>query len=568
MFQCSYITEKKSFTTKEHNRQGTFQQDTNIHTCLGSLSRSTCVSELNQDIAVAHLERNRSTMTETVTIQPSIEVIKECIAANDDSINMYPVYHFMPAMDLTPHVAYLKLSQLNKKDRSASFLFESAIGNQLGRFSFFGQGPRKTIKTGPTEGLSCDPLDILQQELSQYKLAENVPGLPKLSGGAIGYVSYDCVQYFEPKTKREMKDTLQLPEAALMLYDTIVAFDHVFQRFQIMYNINIKEVESLEKGYEEATEVINRIASILKDDSQPVPLPEQPPIKMDQTFTSNIGEEGYIQHVKTLKEHIKKGDIIQCVPSQRVARPTSLHPFNIYKHLRTVNPSPYMFYIDYLDFQIIGASPELLCQVDSKNEVITHPIAGTIKRGATPAEDDKLAEELRLSTKDRAEHVMLVDLARNDINRVCDPKTTSVDKLLTVQKFSHVQHLVSQVSGTLRPDQTRFHALRSIFPAGTVSGAPKVKAMELIAELEGEKRGVYAGAVGHWSYDGKSMDTCIALRTMVYKNGTAYLQAGGGIVFDSDEHDEYIETMNKMKANHQTILQAEELWAKKVGIQK
>lgn len=568
MFQCSYITEKKSFTTKEHNTQGTFQQDTNIHTWLGSLSRSTCVSDLNQDIAVAHLERNRSTMTETVTIQPSIEVIKECIAANDDSINMYPVYHFMPAMDLTPHVAYLKLSQLNKKDRSASFLFESAIGNQLGRFSFFGQGPRKTIKTGPTEGLSCDPLDILQQELSQYKLAENVPGLPKLSGGAIGYVSYDCVQYFEPKTKREMKDTLQLPEAALMLYDTIVAFDHVFQRFQIMYNINIKEVESLEKGYEEATKAINRIASILKDDSQPVPLPEQPPIKMDQTFTSNIGEEGYIQHVKTLKEHIKKGDIIQCVPSQRVARPTSLHPFNIYKHLRTVNPSPYMFYIDYLDFQIIGASPELLCQVDSKNEVITHPIAGTIKRGATPAEDDKLAEELRSSTKDRAEHVMLVDLARNDINRVCDPKTTSVDKLLTVQKFSHVQHLVSQVSGTLRPDQTRFHALRSIFPAGTVSGAPKVKAMELIAELEGEKRGVYAGAVGHWSYDGKSMDTCIALRTMVYKNGTAYLQAGGGIVFDSDEHDEYIETMNKMKANHQTILQAEELWAKKVGIQK
>lgn len=526
------------------------------------------MSDLNQDIAVAHLERNRSTMTETVTIQPSIEVIKECIAANDDSINMYPVYHFMPAMDLTPHVAYLKLSQLNKKDRSASFLFESAIGNQLGRFSFFGQGPRKTIKTGPTEGLSCDPLDILQQELSQYKLAENVPGLPKLSGGAIGYVSYDCVQYFEPKTKREMKDTLQLPEAALMLYDTIVAFDHVFQRFQIMYNINIKEVESLEKGYEEATKAINRIASILKDDSQPVPLPEQPPIKMDQTFTSNIGEEGYIKHVKTLKEHIKKGDIIQCVPSQRVARPTSLHPFNIYKHLRTVNPSPYMFYIDYLDFQIIGASPELLCQVDSKNEVITHPIAGTIKRGATPAEDDKLAEELRSSTKDRAEHVMLVDLARNDINRVCDPKTTSVDKLLTVQKFSHVQHLVSQVSGTLRPDQTRFHALRSIFPAGTVSGAPKVKAMELIAELEGEKRGVYAGAVGHWSYDGKSMDTCIALRTMVYKNGTAYLQAGGGIVFDSDEHDEYIETTNKMKANHQTILQAEELWAKKVGIQK
>ena len=185
-----------------------------------------------------------------------------------------------------------------------------------------------------------------------------------------------------------------------------------------------------------------------------------------------------------------------------------------------------------MDFQIVGASPELLCQTSSTNKVITHPIAGTVKRGTTTKEDDKLAEVLKGSLKDRAEHVMLVDLARNDINRVCDPNTTSVDKLLTVQKFSHVQHLVSQVSGTLRPDKTRFDALRSIFPAGTVSGAPKIRAMELIGELEGEKRGVYAGAVGHWSYDGKTMDTCIALRTMVYKDGIAYLQAGGGIVFD------------------------------------
>lgn len=504
-------------------------------------------------------------MKDHITIQPSIDLIQECIAANDESINMYPVYHFMPAMDLTPHIAYLKLSQLNRKDRSPSFLFESANGNQLGRYSFFGHSPRKIIKTGPTEGNSCDPLVILQDELNQYKLAENVPGLPKLSGGAIGYISYDCVQYFEPKTKRPLKDVLQLPESALMMYDTIIAFDHVFQRFQIMTNINTKKMNSLKSGYEKASDIIKEIVSILTDDSKPIPQPDQPPIKMDQTFISNIGQEGYEQHVRNLKEHIKNGDIIQCVPSQRVARPTSLHPFNIYKHLRTVNPSPYLFYIDYLDFQVIGASPELLCQVDAKNEVITHPIAGTIKRGQTPEEDDRLAEELRSSVKDRAEHIMLVDLARNDINRVCDPKTTSVDQLLTVQRFSHVQHLVSKVSGTLRSDQTRFDALRSIFPAGTVSGAPKVKAMELIAELEGEKRGVYAGAVGHWSYDGKSMDTCIALRTMVYKDGIAYLQAGGGIVFDSDEYDEYVETMNKMKANHSTILQAEKIWAERVG---
>lgn len=230
-----------------------------------------------------------------------------------------------------------------------------------------------------------------------------------------------------------------------------------------------------------------------------------------------------------------------------------------------MNPSPYLFYIDCLDFQIIGASPELLCKSDSKNRVITHPIAGTVKRGATTEEDDALADQLRGSLKDRAEHVMLVDLARNDINRICDPLTTSVDKLLTIQKFSHVQHLVSQVSGVLRPEKTRFDAFRSIFPAGTVSGAPKVRAMELIAELEGERRGVYAGAVGHWSYDGKTMDNCIALRTMVYKDGIAYLQAGGGIVYDSDEYDEYVETMNKMMANHSTIVQAEELWADIVG---
>ena len=478
---------------------------------------------------------------------------------------MYPVYAYLPSLDLTPHVAYLKLAQLNNPDRKESFLLESAkTSNELDRYSFIGISPRKIIKTGPTEGVETDPLEILEKEISSFKVAENIPGLPKLSGGAIGYISYDCVRYFEPKTRRPLKDVLKLPEAYLMLCDTIIAFDNVFQRFQIIHNINTNET-SLEEGYKVAVEIITDIISKLTDDSSPVPYPEQPPIKLNQTFESNVGQEGYESHVSTLKKHIKKGDIIQGVPSQRVARPTSLHPFNIYRHLRTVNPSPYLFYIDCLDFQIIGASPELLCKSDSKNKVITHPIAGTVKRGATTEQDDALADQLRGSLKDRAEHVMLVDLARNDINRICDPLTTSVDKLLTVQKFSHVQHLVSQVSGTLRPEKTRFDAFRSIFPAGTVSGAPKVRAMELIAELEGERRGVYAGAVGHWSYDGKTMDNCIALRTMVYKDGIAYLQAGGGIVYDSDEYDEYVETMNKMMANHSTIVQAEEMWADTVG---
>lgn len=500
-----------------------------------------------------------------VKIQPGLETLKGFVQQNEEGANMYPVYCFMPAMDLTPHVAYLKLSKLNDANRAPSFLLESATSdNQLGRYSFLGANPRKIIKTGPTEGIEVDPLSILEEELSSFKLASNVPGLPPLSGGAIGYVSYDCVKYFEPKTKRPLKDVLQLPESALMMFDTIVAFDHVYQRFQIMHNINLNDGLSLEESYEAAKKVILDVVAILEGSDEGC-TPEQPPIKRNQTFTSNIGEEGYKAHVSTLKKHIKCGDIIQGVPSQRVARPSSLHPFNIYKHLRTVNPSPYLFYIDYLDFQVVGASPELLCQSDSKGKVITHPIAGTVKRGTTPEEDDILADSLRNSLKDRAEHVMLVDLARNDINRVCNPLTTNVDKLLTVQKFSHVQHLVSQVSGTLRADKTRFDALRSIFPAGTVSGAPKVKAMELIAELEGEKRGVYAGAVGHWSYDGKTMDTCIALRTMVCKDGIAYLQAGGGIVFDSDEQEEYVETLNKMKANHNTILEAEEIWASKVG---
>ena len=236
----------------------------------------------------------------------------------------------------------------------------------------------------------------------------------------------------------------------------------------------------------------------------------------------------------TLKHHITAGDIIQAVPSQRFARPTTLHPFNIYRHLRTVNPSPYLFYVSCGDFQIVGASPELLVK-NEDGRIVTHPIAGTVKRGKTPEEDEQLAEELRTSLKDRAEHVMLVDLARNDVNRVCDPITTRVDRLMVVEKFSHVQHLVSQVSGVLRRGKTRFDAFRSIFPAGTVSGAPKVKAMELIAELEKEKRGVYAGAVGYFGYGSVDsqgietegeMDTCIALRTMIVKDSIAYLQAG------------------------------------------
>ncbi|KJK92048.1 Anthranilate synthase component [Metarhizium anisopliae BRIP 53284] len=419
---------------------------------------------------------------------------------------LVPIYRQISSDLITPSAAYLKISAHSSSEHS--FLFESAATEQVGRYSFVGAGPRRILTTGPGYGPETDPLPALEKELAEHVVAH-----------VISYVA--------------------VPEDGKT---------------------------GLEAAYETAKRTIDDLVDVLKIPE--IELPEQGPIELGQEATSNIGQKGYEAHVTKLKEHIVKGDIFQCVPSQRFARPTSLHPFNIYRHLRTVNPSPYLFYVNCKDFQIVGASPELLVKSEA-GRIITHPIAGTVKRGKTAKEDQRLADELSSSLKDRAEHVMLVDLARNDINRVGDPFTVRVDRLMVVEKFSHVQHLVSQVSGVLRPDKTRFDAFRSVFPAGTVSGAPKVRAMELIAELEKEKRGVYAGAVGYFGYGSEdengntvegAMDTCIALRTMMVKDGVAYLQAGGGIVFDSDEYDEWMETINKLGANMQCIKSAEELY--------
>lgn len=309
-----------------------------------------------------------------------------------------------------------------------------------------------------------------------------------------------------------------------------------------------------------------------------VPLPKQPSIDptSSKEAISNVGKEGYTGFVRKLRdEHIACGDIIQAVPSQRLTRKTELHPFNAYRYLRQVNPSPYMFYIDCItpasseapasSLQLVGASPECLLSVNPDRIVTNHAIAGTIKRGLTPAEDDELAQILLSSIKDRAEHVMLVDLARNDINRVCKPETVHVKELMAVQRFSHVMHLTSTVEGQLRDGKTRYDAFRSIFPAGTVSGAPKIKAMELIASMEPSTRGVYAGAVGRWNFgtneDTQECDTCIAIRTMLFKDGMVYLQAGGGIVWDSEEDAEYQETVDKLGGNVRTLQQAEEFYA-------
>jgi len=473
-------------------------------------------------------------------IVPSLDVVKDILAKSDGrkegkKPNLVPLYGQISSDLITPSAAYLKVSAHAKSEHS--FLYESAATERVGRWSFVAAGPRKILRSGEGFGEACDPLPALERELEDFVVAD-VPGLqlPPLTGGAIGYVGYDCVRYFEPKTARPVKDVLGIPESLFMLFDTIVAFDRFYGIIKVITYLRVPSpadgAGGIEAEYARATRVIEELIDVLN--APHIPLPEQGPVSLGREYTSNVGQAGYEAHVTRLKKHIVQGDIIQAVPSQRFARPTDLHPFNIYRHLRTVNPSPYLFYVDCGGFQIVGASPELLVKSEA-GRIITHPIAGTVRRGATADEDEALAAELRASLKDRAEHVMLVDLARNDVTRVCEPLETRVDRLMTVERFSHVQHLVSQVSGVLRPGQTRFDAFRSIFPAGTVSGAPKVRAMELIAELEAEKRGIYAGAVGYFGYgtvdaagaeaEGE-MDTCIALRTMLVKDGVAYLQAG------------------------------------------
>ncbi|KAI0049704.1 anthranilate synthase component [Auriscalpium vulgare] len=486
---------------------------------------------------------------------PPYETVEQLIFQEKRG-NCVPVYVQLPADLITPVIAYLRISRNSKY----SFLLESVIaGENVARYSFIGADPFKVLRVGPTQYTKGDPILALQKELSVYKYVK-IPEVPTFTGGAIGYVAYDAVQHFEPKTARPLKDPLDIPEAVFMLADTLLIYDHLFQSVKVVSHVFCPEntaPSNLSFIYQTAVAKARRLArEVLSLQTPEVP---QDPIQLGNESISNVGKEGYERFVSTLKKHIVAGDIIQAVPSQRLVRPTTLHPFNAYRRLRQVNPSPYMFYLDCGDLQIVGASPETLCKVEN-NKVYNHAIAGTTKRGKTPEEDEQLGQELLNSEKDRAEHIMLVDLARNDVNRVCQPKTVKVDHLMRLEKFSHVIHLTSQVSGLLRDDLTRFDAFRSIFPAGTVSGAPKIKAIELVYGLEQQRRGVYAGAVGRFDFAEDAMDTCIAIRTMLFKNGLVYLQAGGGIVHDSVEEDEYLETLNKLKANVRALEDAERYW--------
>ncbi|KAF9009379.1 ADC synthase [Cyathus striatus] len=430
-----------------------------------------------------------------LTAYPSLATVEQLIV-HEKRGNCIPVYVELPADLVTPCMAYLRIA----KDSKYSFLLESVVGGEsVARYSFIGADPIKVIKTGPGEEITGDPMVALQKELALHQYVK-IPEIPTFTGGAIGYVSYDCIQHFEPKTKCELEDPLGIPEAVFMLVDTLLVYDHIFQTVKVVSHVFCPKntaTGQLSFIYDTAVAKARRLAKTLLSSATPEPL--QPPITLGVEGVSNVGKEGYEGFVTQLKKHIVAGDIIQAVPSQRLARPTALHPFNAYRHLRQVNPSPYMFYLDCGGHQIVGASPETLCKVE-KNIVYNHAIAGTIKRGKSPEEDEKLGAILLSSEKDRAEHIMLVDLARNDVNRVCQPKTVKVDNLMKLEKFSHVIHLTSQVSGKLRENKTRFDAFRSIFPAGTVSGAPKIKAIEIISSLEKQRRGVYAGAVGRFDF--------------------------------------------------------------------
>ena len=374
----------------------------------------------------------------------------------------------------------------------------------------------------------------------------------RFNGGAVGYLAYEAVNYFERLPSPE-RDSLGLPEAVFMLTKTFLIFDHLTHTIRIVSHAELDG--DVGRAYVEATERIDEIARRLE---QPVVAPRAaagPRNAEDREVASNMKRDQYDAAVRRIIDYIYAGDCIQVVYSQRFSRKTDAHPFDIYRALRGINPSPYMFYLQLNDFQLVGASPEMLVRcVDGHLDY--HPIAGTRPRGATPKEDAAMERELRASEKERAEHIMLVDLGRNDVGRVSVPGSVEVTELMEVERYSHVMHLVSHVTGRLRPEMSTYEALRSCFPAGTLSGAPKIRAMEIIAELEPDKRGPYAGAAGYFTFSG-NMDTAILLRTMLVKDGVAYVQAGGGIVADSTTEQEYQETVQKARALMHAIENAE-----------
>src|SRR5450432_1330858 len=481
-------------------------------------------------------------------IQPSFQEFQKLAKQG----NLIPVYDVFSADLLTPVSAYLRVAQ----GARYSFLLESVEGGEkIARYTFAGANPEEVFRYA---GGACvlesrnrlvweerDPVTFLRQRMEKFRPVR-LPGLPPLVAGAIGYFSYDMVRLIERLPKR-LRDEIGLYDAMLMFYHGILAFDHVQHQLWIVRNVFSEGQGSLKAKYNAAVKEIQRTRKMLE---QPV-ASEQPgkPTRRNGTVpkvSSNFKRSQYLNVVERAKKYIRAGDIFQVVVSQRFSAKTKAAPFAVYRELRALNPSPYLFYLQLNDVHVVGSSPEMLVKVQGR-DVFYRPIAGTRWRGKDEAEDQKLEREMLASEKERAEHIMLVDLGRNDLGRVCEYGSVNVDKLLTVERYSHVMHLVSSLRGKLREDVDCFDALMACFPAGTVSGAPKVRAMEIIEELEKTRRGIYAGGILYLDFAG-NLDSCIALRTMVIKNGVANVQAGGGIVADSTGAGEFHESVNKARA--------------------
>jgi anthranilate synthase component 1 len=441
----------------------------------------------------------------------------------------------------TPVSAFLKL-----RDDGPSFLLESADQGRVGRYSFIGYRPRKVLRW--SLGDPGDPYALAASEVGRFRPAP-LPGLPPFAGGAVGVFAYDLVRTVEPLDDPN-PDPIGAPDLALMLTDALVVFDHLKHTVTVLANVYAEE--DLDASYARALETISEVRWRL---AGPVPRPARPPAanRVAPEFRSNMPREQFEANVARIIEYIRAGDAYQVVPSQRWSAEVPVEAFSIYRGLRAVNPSPYMYFLDFGDFEVAGASPEPLITV-SGGTVSTRPIAGTRPRGASADEDRRIAEELLADPKERAEHVMLVDLGRNDLGRVCQFGTVEVEDFMAVENYSHVMHIVSSVRGRLRDGVGALDALRAVLPAGTLSGAPKVRAMQIIDELEPVKRGGYGGAIGWASYSG-DLDTCIHIRTVVVKDGVAHIQAGGGTVADARPAYEYEESVAKSRA----VLQAIEL---------
>jgi len=467
--------------------------------------------------------------------------------------NLIPVYDVFSADLLTPVSAYLRIAQ----GARYSFLLESVEGGEkIARYTFAGAHPEEVFRyangacvlEGPDKVIweEKDPVTFLRERIQRFKPVR-LPGLPPLVAGAIGYFSYDMVRLIE-RIPKKLRDEIGLFDAVLMFYHGLIAFDHVQHRLWIVRNVFTEGKESLQQKYDAAVKEIAQTRKLLE---KPVAAEERKRKSETQgsaplEIESNFKKSAYLAAVKKAKEYIRAGDIFQVVISQRFSAKTQAEPFQIYRELRALNPSPYLFFLQLNDVAVVGSSPEMLVKVQGR-DVFYRPIAGTRWRGKDEAEDARLEKEMLADEKERAEHIMLVDLGRNDLGRVCEYGSVRVEKLMTVERYSHVMHLVSSLRGQLRPDVDCFDALMACFPAGTVSGAPKVRAMEIIEELEKTRRGIYAGGILYLDFAG-NLDSCIALRTMVIKNGVAHIQAGGGIVADSTPIGEYEESVNKSKA--------------------